>query len=343
LLSATTEMENDFVPVSCQLLLPLDPTMFLPNVDGAVGVLTATGASGPIASFVGDGVTGSELYFDLSTLFSETSHVNLAMSDIREFEVVLYGPSSVPEQTESFDVSYSNLTEMAMTTVYTVWSTQPVIAITNGDQMVDYSIQSYTLSGTNNAYVVGTMLWSNRLTVLGGTVSAAGSWTIPGIGLEVGRNLIVVAGTDQYGQGTDDLITITRDTRLPNEVAWWYQRNVLVSEGSESDYIAANAGQLKWVATQAFQEFEAKLPGGAGTGIVALVNGFGNTDNYDLINQGQLKTVVKPFYDRLWELGLTNAYPVGVTNQYPWTTNAPSDYNAANVGHLKYLFSFELE
>jgi len=127
------------------------------------------------------------------------------------------------------------------------------------------------------------------------------------------------------------------------EPAWWSERGVLNTNHFPSDFVAGNAGQLKWIATQAAQEFEAKLPGGAGSNITMLVNSLLNSNNYLSINQGQLKNAAKPFYDRLWELGLTNAYPAGVIYQYPWTTNAPGDYNVANIGQLKYLFSFELE
>ena len=114
LLAVTTELENDFVLESRQLLLQLDPTIFAPMPDGAVGVLTALNASGPIASFVGDGVSGDEVYFDLSSLFDSASHVNMAPAGITEFEVTLYGPSGQAELTASFNVSFSNLTEVAM-------------------------------------------------------------------------------------------------------------------------------------------------------------------------------------------------------------------------------------
>ncbi|MDF7800705.1 hypothetical protein P4C99_14600 [Pontiellaceae bacterium B1224] len=114
LLAVTTELENDFVLESRQLLLQLDPSIFAPTADGAVGVLTATGAAGPIASFVGDGVSGNEVYFDLSSLFSEATHVNMDQSGITGFDITLYGPSDQAELIASFNVVFSNLTEVAM-------------------------------------------------------------------------------------------------------------------------------------------------------------------------------------------------------------------------------------
>lgn len=112
--AVNTELENGFVLESRQLLLQLDPTIFAPSPDGAVGVLTAMNASGPIASFVGDGVTGNEVYFDLSSLFSEASHVNMMPAGITEFEITLFGPSDQAELTASFNVSFSNMAEVAM-------------------------------------------------------------------------------------------------------------------------------------------------------------------------------------------------------------------------------------
>ena len=61
-------------------------------------------------------------------------------------------------------------------------------------------------------------------------------------------------------------------------------------------------------------------------------------------SQGQPKDTVKPFYDRLWELGLTNCYPPHAGTPYPWSnnTNAPHHYALANIGQAKYAFSFDL-
>lgn len=70
------------------------------------------------------------------------------------------------------------------------------------------------------------------------------------------------------------------------------------------------------------------LSGGAGTGVISLVSGFVQSNNYLSVNMGQVKTIAKPFYDRL---GLS----------YPWA-DAPStnDYGAVNVGQLKNIFAF---
>jgi len=223
-------------------------------------------------------------------------------------------------------------------------SVRPTIDILTFPTTVTYDVATVDISGTNNAGVVGTMSWTNVATGGGGEFGVQSSeFVISNISLAVGDNIITVSGTNVLGVATNDSVTMTRETRYPNEPAWWYRRGVLNGEES-SDYNLANLGQLKGTATQAYEEFEAKLPGGAGSNVTALVLDFVNSNNYEAINVGQLKNVIQSFYDRLWELGMTNAYPAGVTNQYPWqlSTNAPSDYSAANLGQLKYLFSFDL-
>jgi len=217
------------------------------------------------------------------------------------------------------------------------------VTITTPAQSVPYETTTLVLAGTVDEQVIGIMWASNAANGAVETLAAFTNWTSPAISIEVGANQFSVYGTNHLGLLAQDHVLITRKTRFPCEMPWWYQREVLSGKES-SDYSAVNAGQLKWMALQAYEEFEASLLGGAGTGMVALVNSFGNSNNYVVINQGQLKTVAQPFYDRLWELGMTNAYPPGVTNRYPWSgaTNAP-DYRPANAGQLKYLFRFELE
>lgn len=88
------------------------------------------------------------------------------------------------------------------------------------------------------------------------------------------------------------------------------------------------------MASAAYLEMEETFPGGAGAAISNLVSGISETNNYLLVNIGQLKNTAQPFYDRLIELGLTNAYPwsAAVTDD--------QDFAVANIGQLKNLFSF---
>ena len=94
-------------------------------------------------------------------------------------------------------------------------SVLPYVDITNQDASVLYEINQYTIDGTNNANVVGTMSWSNQLTGIQGTLSATSSWTITNIALNVGMNVIVVSGTNVNGTVSSDSISITRFNLLP--------------------------------------------------------------------------------------------------------------------------------
>lgn len=117
--------------------------------------------------------------------------------------------------------------------------------------------------------------------------------------------------------------------------AWWTQRHVVVATRVTNDYFVANLGQLKWFATNACDELEARLPGGAGSKVWALVRGFRRGGNRVVVNQGQLKAVAQPFYDRLIAAGYASAYP--------WTPALADDahYAPANLGQLKQVFSFD--
>lgn len=121
--------------------------------------------------------------------------------------------------------------------------------------------------------------------------------------------------------------------------SWWTNRNVVATNAGTvtNDWAAVNAGQVKWIASNAMDELDANLSGGAGTNIQSMVSGFSSTNNRVGVNQGQLKYVSSKFYDRF--------IAEGFTNTYPWTTNTTSDdkdFAAANIGQVKYLFNFNL-
>jgi len=132
------------------------------------------------------------------------------------------------------------------------------------------------------------------------------------------------------------------------------------------DYSALTQGQLKQMATAAFDELEAHCPGGAGPDVTALIKSWHvlepiagqpagpqdpasvfhlvngariplvtpQTDDYAAVNLGQPKSVATPFYGQL--------AGVGYTQTFPWWGGDADDYAAANVGQMKYLFSFDL-
>lgn len=124
---------------------------------------------------------------------------------------------------------------------------------------------------------------------------------------------------------------------------WWIERGVLDPAAAPRDYAAVNQGQVKQVASQAYLEFAQHLTNDCSV-LSNLVCSFSDANNYRPVNLGQLKAVAQPFYDLLWTSGCTYAWPDGMTaGPYPWSASAgPSqDYAIANIGQLKYLFSFD--
>lgn len=104
-----------------------------------------------------------------------------------------------------------------------------------------------------------------------------------------------------------------------------------------NDFAAVNQGQLKWLAAKAGEELDANLRNGAGSNITALVAGFSFSNLSLAANQGQLKSLARPFYERL--------IAEGCAAGFPWTlqTEDDEDFAAANIGQAKHAFAFELD
>jgi len=121
---------------------------------------------------------------------------------------------------------------------------------------------------------------------------------------------------------------------------WWFNRGVIGTNSPSYNYAPVTLGQLKWLATNACDEMNAYF--GAGAGVTAVVNAFSNTNNYYLATIGQLKYVAQPFYDRLYEMNLTNTFTANMPGYYPWgNASETNDYAIANIGQAKYVFSFD--
>jgi hypothetical protein len=86
----------------------------------------------------------------------------------------------------------------------------PLVAITNTSQAVAYNVTTFTIAGTNNPFVVGSMWWQNAGTADEGTLAAAAAWTIPDIPLAEGDNVITVSGSNDAGAVSSDQVTISR-------------------------------------------------------------------------------------------------------------------------------------
>ncbi|GEM_PF-686275 len=86
----------------------------------------------------------------------------------------------------------------------------PAVDVTNEDYWVTFDVSTGTIGGTNNAFVGGGMLWTNRQTHASGTFPAQPAWVVSNIGLQVGNNVIVIRGTNSLGDISEDSVTITR-------------------------------------------------------------------------------------------------------------------------------------
>ena len=122
--------------------------------------------------------------------------------------------------------------------------------------------------------------------------------------------------------------------------SWWVERVVLLENATADDYAPVNQGQLKNIAKAAVAEMDAKLSGGAGNELHALIDSWSSsspgTNDFAPVNLGQLKNVSRLFFDRL--------ISAGMVDHYPWESslNAADDFAVANIGQVKSLFAFDL-
>jgi len=90
----------------------------------------------------------------------------------------------------------------------------PFVDITNENKTVTYDVKTYTISGTNNANVVGGMNWTNELTEASGNATISNfNFQLSNFNLTVGENIITVSGTNIFGAVTNDTIKITREPK----------------------------------------------------------------------------------------------------------------------------------
>jgi len=129
--------------------------------------------------------------------------------------------------------------------------------------------------------------------------------------------------------------------------SWWAARGA-VDGNPPNDHAAVTQGQLKHFTRKAVEEFSARLPGGAGTDLNNLVNGWiqeyqnGNHSaqnpppaDFQAMTVGQLKWIASKIHGRLIEVQYAPASPA-------WIAIAPTDNELANIGQLKTVFIFDL-
>jgi hypothetical protein len=119
---------------------------------------------------------------------------------------------------------------------------------------------------------------------------------------------------------------------------WWIARGVVSTNAAvTNDYAAVNQGQLRWMAAKAAEELDTNLRNGAGASVTGMVAGFTSEHAYVGVNQGQVKHVATPIYERL--------IAEGCAAGLPWTAQLDDDasFAAVNAGQLKQVFAFDLD
>jgi len=121
----------------------------------------------------------------------------------------------------------------------------PFVDITNDNATVTFDVTIYTIGGTNNAQVVGDIVWTNTLTGGSGNVPISNfNFQISNIPIDYGDNLITVSGTNIYGQSTNDVVSIHRKTW--SESAPQIATNALVFPKANSIIFALSPTNIFW-------------------------------------------------------------------------------------------------
>jgi len=94
----------------------------------------------------------------------------------------------------------------------------PEVIITTSDATFPFETNTITVAGTANANTIGELSWTNTLTGGAGTIAATASWSIPGISLSVGTNVISVSGTNSTGLSSMDSVSIIRSPQIVTNV-----------------------------------------------------------------------------------------------------------------------------
>jgi RHS repeat-associated protein len=122
---------------------------------------------------------------------------------------------------------------------------------------------------------------------------------------------------------------------------WWINRGVIKAGAVSENKSALTAGQFKHAVTQAVAEMNEQLAGdgGAGSDLNYLIAnweaGAQSADHYVAVNVGQVKAVLKLWYDRL--------NSVHGTSGYPWSAGAGDlNYETVNIGQLKKLLRIDV-
>jgi hypothetical protein len=115
---------------------------------------------------------------------------------------------------------------------------------------------------------------------------------------------------------------------------WWIERGVIDLNHPADDHALANQGQLKHIASKAKQELDARLQGGAGVDIGAMIGSWlppsVDVNDYAVVTVDQAKAVATLFYNR-----------IGIPTPWPNAASGGPNHDAALVvGQIKDLCAF---
>lgn len=92
--------------------------------------------------------------------------------------------------------------------VYKVPAPQVMITSPAGNGAVPHTQPTADLNGTVNGEVHGLLRWTNSLTGGTGTAAESDNWSINGIPLGLGTNVITVTGTNIVGESDSDMVSV---------------------------------------------------------------------------------------------------------------------------------------
>ena len=191
--------------------------------------------------------------------------------------------------------------------------------------------------GTNGTLTVESELGNlDNIIVTSPHVSTLTWPVLPG---QIRNGVLRLRVYDEWGQSA--VLEVLVNVGPASAPDWWATYNVLTG-GTAEDYGMANQGQLKAIATAAYQAMEAEYPDLAtgtfeGINLAAYVASFSPTQgNYSPVVQGQVKNAASLFYAAIG--AVTGNGNIGV----PWTGDWDDDRHGAptSVGQIKTIFSF---
>jgi len=247
---------------------------------------------------------------------------------------VIFRSASIPTRPDDLDEPFVfGPGEIAMKNdFYTVALVSLVSLSSWAVRSEDLSADAVIADGVNVLEIGPDSAVSGTVSVVAG-LSVARDLSVTGrVSFADGVPYLAPLGDVPMGSFTNEFGDAAASADAPS---WWLTRHVIGTD-APNDYAMAVQGQVKWIACQAAMEFQSRLSatGGMGVAVSNLCASFSLTNNNLPVTLGQLKNVAKPFCDRLMDVGI-------VTN-FPWA-GEPSDFALANVGQVKFLFSFDLD